>query len=303
MLNKKGVVFIFLLLAAFVFSSLAQQSSPTAANQSVPTSWFSSIKASDGVWIISDHGSDNIYLVEGNDKALLIDTGLGLARLSAFVKTLTTKPLLVVNTHGHPDHAGGDFEFKSVYAHPADFSSIQSFSTKEARQRSAQFMGQGPATPDRVSVDEAASAPQPEMLPVEDGQILDLGGRKLEVIEAPGHTPGEIVLLDAAHTMLFTGDNSNTLVWLFLPNSMPLEVYLQTLKKLQSRSAEFTTIYPGHGQPMPSTSIGEQIACVEGILDGSIKSEKQHFFTGDAMVAKYKTAAVAYNPENLRVKK
>jgi glyoxylase-like metal-dependent hydrolase (beta-lactamase superfamily II) len=74
---------------------------------------------------------------------------LGLARLSAFVKTLTTKPLLVVNTHGHPDHAGGDFEFKSVYAHPADFSSIQSFSTKEARQRSAQFMGQGPATPDR----------------------------------------------------------------------------------------------------------------------------------------------------------
>jgi hydroxyacylglutathione hydrolase len=46
------------------------------------------------------------------------------------------------------------------------------------------------------------------------------------VIEAPGHTPGEIVLLDAAHKMLFTGDNSNLLVWLFLPNSMPLEVYL-----------------------------------------------------------------------------
>ena len=98
-------------------------------------------------------------------------------------------------------------------------------------------------------------------------------------------------------------DNSNLLVWLFLPNSMPLEIYLQTLKKLQSRSAEFRTIYPGHGQPMPSSFIGEQIACVEGILDGSIKGQPQHFFTGDAMVAKYKTAAVAYNPENLRAKK
>ena len=164
-------------------------------------------------------------------------------------------------------------------------------------------MGQGPQTPDRVSADEAASAPQPEMLPVKDGQIFDLDGRKLEVIEAPGHTPGEIVLLDAAHKMLFTGDNSNLLVWLFLPNSLPLEIYLQTLKKLEGRSSEITTIYPGHGKPMPSTFIGEQIACVQGILDGTIKGEPQHFFTGDAMVAKYKTAAVAYNPENLRVKK
>src|SRR5215472_7928636 len=181
MLNKKSILLTFALLAVCAFSSFAQQSSPTAPNQPVPASWFSSTKTGEGLWIISDHGSDNIYLVVGNEKALLIDTGLGLARLSAFVRTLTTKPLIVVNTHGHPDHAGGDFEFKSVYAHPADFSSIQSFSTKEARQRSAQFTGQGPATPDRISVDEAANAPQPEMLPVKDGQIFDLGGRKLEV--------------------------------------------------------------------------------------------------------------------------
>ena len=302
MLKELGLA-LFVLLTASVFTVQAQSSQPTNANQPAPASWFSATKAGEGLWIISDHGSDNIYLVEGKDKALLIDTGLGLARLKAFVRTLTTKPLIVVNTHGHPDHAGGDFEFKQVYAHPADFSSIQSFSTKESRERSAQFMGQGPQTPDRVSVDEAASAPQPEMLPVKDAQIFDLGGRKLEVIEAPGHTPGEIVLLDAAHKMLFTGDNSNLLVWLFLPNSMPLEVYLQTLKKLDGRAGEFTTIYPGHGKPMPSAFIAEQIACVQGILDGTIKGEPQHFFTGDAMVAKYKTSAVAYNPENLRVKK
>jgi hypothetical protein len=70
-----------------------------------------------------------------------------------------------------------------------------------------------------------------------------------------------------------------------------------------ARATEFATIYPGHGQPMPSTFIGEQITCVESILDGTAKSAPQHFFTGDAMVAKYKTAAVAYNPENLRVQK
>src|SRR5580765_436826 len=127
---KELVLVLFALLTACVFTGDVQAQSPqsTNAGQSVPASWFSATKAGEGLWIISDHGSDNIYLVEGNDKAMLIDTGLGVARLSAFVKTLTTKPLIVVNTHGHPDHAGGDFEFKAVYANSADFSSIQSFS-------------------------------------------------------------------------------------------------------------------------------------------------------------------------------
>jgi len=168
MLENKIIFLAFVLLAPCAFTMLAQTQPPQSAgvNQAAPASWFTATKAADGLWIISDHGADNIYLVEGSDKALLIDTGLGVARLSAFIKTLTTKPLMVVNTHGHPDHAGGDFEFKSVYAHPADFSSIQSFSTKEARQRSTQFMAQGPATSDRISAEEAASAPQPDMLSV-----------------------------------------------------------------------------------------------------------------------------------------
>lgn len=279
------------------------QPQPAASAQAKPVSWLKSSKAGEGLWAISDHGADNMYLVEGKDKALLIDTGLGVARLSAFVRTLTTKPVIVVNTHGHPDHAGGNFEFKAVYAHPAEFSAIQDLSTKEARTRTVQNMAKGDLGPDMISVDEAAKAPQSELSPVTDGYVFDLGGRRLEVIESPGHTPGELVLLDAANKALFSGDNSNVLVWLFLPNSTPLEVYLQSLKKLQKRAGEFTTIYPGHGAPLPNTFIGEQIACVEGILDGSAKSAPQHYFAGDAMVAKYRTAAVAYNPENLRAKK
>ena len=297
---KQSLVLLFSFAAAH-FAGLAQ--TQPASTQGKPVSWFSSTKAGEGIWIISDHGSDNMYLVEGKDKALLIDTGLGVGRLNAYVKTLTAKPVLVVNTHGHPDHAGGNFEFKAIYAHPAEFSAIKDFGTKESRTRTVQNMTKGKLGPDMISVEEAARAPQAQLLPVTDGYVFDLGGRRLEVIESPGHTPGEILLLDAANKALFTGDNSNTLVWLFLPNSRPLEVYLESLKKLQKRADEFTTIYPGHGTPLPNTFIGEQIACVESILDGSAKSEPQHTFAGDAMVARYKTAAVAYNPENLRVKK
>jgi glyoxylase-like metal-dependent hydrolase (beta-lactamase superfamily II) len=287
--------FLLLSLAAIPFAGFAQTQAPA--------SWFKASRAAEGVWTISDNGSDNMYLVEGRQKALLIDTGLGVARLSAFVRTLTTKPVTVVNTHGHPDHAGGNFEFKTVYAHPADFAAIRELGSKESRMRTGRNTGKGTPAPDMIPIDEAAAAPQAELLPVKDGYIFDLGGRRLEVIESPGHTPGEIVLLDAANRELFTGDNSNALVWLFLGNSRPLEVYLQSLKKLQGRAGEFTTIYPGHGTPLPGAFIGEQAACVESILDGSAKSEPYHSFAGDAMVAKYKTASVAYDPRNLRAKK
>lgn len=288
---KKRSMMLLVLAAACAFSA-------AAADQ--PASWFTATKAAEGVWTISDNGADNMYLVEGSEKALLIDTGLGTADLKRFVGTLTTKPVVVVNTHGHPDHAGGNFQFAEVYAHPADFDSIRRLGSAESRKQSAGMMARGTPGPDMISPEEAAKAPEAKLVAVKAGYMFDLGGRRLEVIESAGHTPGEIVLLDAANRIIFTGDNSNTLVWLFLANSLPLETYLESLKSLNARVSEFDTIYPGHGTPLPATFISEQVACVEGILDGSIKGEPQKSFAGESLVGRYKSAAVAYSPGNLR---
>jgi glyoxylase-like metal-dependent hydrolase (beta-lactamase superfamily II) len=266
-------------------------------------SWFKARKVTDGVWCIEDHGSDNVYLVEGKEKALLIDTGLGVAKLNDFVKTLTRLPVIVVNTHGHPDHAGGNYQFKSVYAHPLEFAAIRQTSTAESRKRAAENMMRGATAADMVSIEEAVKMPAAELLPLKDGQVFDLGGRKIEVIETPGHTPGEVVLLDSANRIAFTGDNDNALVWLFLPTCRPLEVYLQSLKKLQQRDGEFDTIMPGHGLPLPKSFVGEQVICVERILDGTCKGDPYKSFVGDALVCRYKSASVAFDPNNLRVKK
>jgi hydroxyacylglutathione hydrolase len=265
--------------------------------------WFTARKVAEGVWCIDDHGSDNMYLVEGARQALLIDTGLGVAKLADFVKTLTSLPAVVVNTHGHPDHGGGNFLFPSVHAHPLDFDAIKAVGTKESRQRTLERMMRGAPAPDMISVEEAARMPAAELVPVKDGQVFDLGGRKLEVIEQPGHTPGEIVLLDAANRLLFTGDNDNVLVWLFLPTCRPLEVYLQSLEKLKRRDGEFDTILPGHGTPLPKSFLADQIACVESILDGSCKGEPYQSFAGNGLVCKHGSATVAFDPGNLRVKK
>ncbi len=300
----------FLVSAAHDHTYSSSDKTRTAGNQAISAdksaeaeSWFRAKKAADGVWCIDDHGSDNMYLVEGREKALLIDTGLGVAKLHDFVRRLTSLPLIVVNTHGHPDHAGGNYQFKSVYAHPLEFAAIKQVGTRESRSRMAETMVKGAPATDMVTIEEAVRMPEAELLPVKDGQVFDLGGRKIEVIETPGHTPGEIVLLDPANRILFTGDNNNILVWLFLPTCMPLEVYLQSLRKLQQREGEFDVIMPGHGLPLPKSFVGEQITCVENILNGTCKGEPYKSFAGDSLMCRYKRAMVAFDPNNLRVKK
>ena len=261
------------------------------------SSWFTVTEVGNKVWQIGDHGADNIYLIEGSDSALLIDTGLGAADLASFVKKLTSKPVIVVITHGHPDHAGSDYQFEKVYIHPEDSMAARSFNTAAARAGSSKSMLQGNA-PSQTEIFKGVPF-NTMMVPVHEGYVFNLGNRKIKVIETPGHTPGEICLLDIGNKLLFTGDNSNTLVWLFLQNCKPLHEYLVTLEKLAERLNEFTTIFPGHGGPLPSDFVKDQVACVKGILDKSLERKPYESFAGNAMISTYGKASVAFNPDNL----
>jgi glyoxylase-like metal-dependent hydrolase (beta-lactamase superfamily II) len=259
--------------------------------------WYSSKTVAPGVWQISDHGADNIYLVEGSDKAMLIDNGLGAADLHALIAKLTTKPLVIVITHGHPDHAGSNYQFQEVYIHPADSAAARAFNTLEARSGSSKAMLQGNAPAENELY--RGTIYQTILLPLYDQQVFDLGARKIQVITTPGHTPGEICLLDIENKLLFTGDNSNTLVWLFLQNCLPLSKYLVSLEKLKSRLPEFTTIFPGHGGPMQADFINDQVECVKGILNKTLEAKPYQSFAGEAKISTWNRASVAFNPDNL----
>ena len=267
-----------------------------------PASWFTVKQVAEKVWRIDDHGGGNMYLVEGNDKALLIDAGNGVADLSACVKSITTLPLIVVNTHGHPDHSGGNFQFPVVYAHPSDSASTAFFCNE--KYHSGALKRTKESFPEMASLllSDTGRYATPAYLPIKEGFEFDLGNRTITVIEVPGHTPGSVCLLDAKNKLLFTGDNNNTLVWLFLDGSLPLELYLQTLQYQQKRSEEFTTMFPGHGEPLDKEFIGEQIGCVQNILNGGCTGEPYKTFVDYARVCGYKRAQVAFNPDNLRVK-
>lgn len=283
----KSYLAIFALALTTTVSISCQEVSP----------WFSAKEIFPKVWQISDHGADNMFIVEGSDSAMLIDNGLGSADLVSYIRKITSKPLIVVITHGHPDHAGSDYQFAKVYIHPSDSAAARQYNNPSARARSSSTMtGDNKPSPGEIYNGKIYNT---RVIPISDGKVFDLGGRRIEVIWTPGHTPGEIVLLDISNKLLFSGDNNNSLVWLFLGNCLPLNQYLSSLQKQVARIKDFSTILPGHGDPLPSDFIKDQVACVRGILDGSLERKSYQSFAGNAMIATYGTASVAFNPDNL----
>jgi hydroxyacylglutathione hydrolase len=225
-------------------------------------------------------GGVNMYLVVGRDKALLIDTGNPGNISPADVNAVTQLPLLVVNTHAHPDHSGSNSAFGKVYVHEADLESCRGYS--------------------RGNV---------ELVPIKEGYIFDLGGIKLEVIAVPGHTPGSICLLDAQEKQLFGGDTANTETWAFISN-VPLETYKKSMERLLKWKDQYDLLLPGHNDVLPVSYISELIACAGEILDGKVAQPTQPVqttgrgggITAGSLTHKYGSATIRYNPNNLREK-
>ena len=275
-----------LLSLKLLFTATALITSTAISSCQMVNSNFKVSRHADNVYTILEgdpSNNVNIYVVEGKDSALIIDTGMGSGDIKSYIQTLTKLPLIIVNTHGHSDHTGGNRQFSKVYLHPDDFNMV----------------GLKPRN------DAPAKSRGVTYIPIREGHVFDLGGRKLEVIEVPGHTHGSIVLLDKENKILFAGDNSNSIVWLFLSDCYPLEVYLKSLEKVEKLSGNYNIILPGHNTPLEKTFVSEQIGAVKSILDGTGKSfHYDHPFNrSGALECDYKSAKVAYDPKNLRMKK
>src|SRR3989337_1502948 len=156
--------FIFLSACAGLFAQVQTTS------QAHP--WFQLEKINANVWRIADGDIDNIYLVQGRDSALLIDNGTGAANLRDYLKSITSLPLIVVNTHAHPDHTGSINQFDKIHAHPDDFQMIRFFSTKEMRASLAVTMGLH-RVPDSLKFHINDSSYMPVLAPVSDGYVFD----------------------------------------------------------------------------------------------------------------------------------
>lgn len=263
-------------------------------------------------WCINEYGMDTMFLLEGAHKALLIDTGTGTFHVADLVRQLTDKPLMVVCTHGHADHVGGIGFFDRVYLHEADFEAARTLSleTRKGYVRMMNSMSGGLFSVTQEDVVEFDKIP--ELKPLKEGDIIDLGGRKIVVYETPGHTPGGLSFLDVRERMIFTGDacNSNTLLSStdrVKPRS-GVDTLLATAEKLKSLEPYYDRNYNGHigyaadlnCAPMLESINDDAIYVCKGILSGEIKGEPQQAaFGGNSSFAGYGAFGVRFDPAQI----
>ena len=217
-------------------------------------------------------GKVSLFLLVGSEKALLIDSGYGLLDLPALIREITDKPVILVNTHGHLDHANGSWQFEDVYLRSEDLEVYRKHSAPDFLQNA--FTGKVDAK--RLA---AMTAAGPAMVkPLDDIKEIDLGNRKVQILHMPGHTRGSVCMLDEANQSAFTGDNLNRSIWLSLPESVSVAEYKHVLRSvlpmLQEKDIRWNYAAHWPGKMRLQDDIRRFILCCEAILTGS---KKPHF--------------------------
>ena len=206
------------------------------------------IKINDNTWRIED-GQVRFFLLAGEKKALLIDSGMQVHNAKEIAESLVDLPVELLNTHGDMDHVGSNHEFASFYMNPAEASNY--YNTKKMTGT---------------------------IIPVTDGDIIDLGSRELEIITLPGHTPGSIAVLDKANRVLISGDPIQDGDIYMFGVQREMHAYLLSLEKLEKYKDRFDTIYPSHGTfPVKPELIAALHEGAEKILTGAVNGTDMEF--------------------------
>ena len=245
--------------------------------------FFKARRIYDNVTLITGLGGEQSFLIEGSDKALLIDGLSGVGSLKAFVRELTELPVTLVNTHGHVDHIGADFEYKEVYIAPEDIPLMYAHSDMEMRLGFAKSGAMFAPLPTEPKLSDVTVPGPVKTLPMKDGDIFDLGGVKLDVIAVPGHTRGTVVFLDRDRRIVYSGDacNRNTLV--YGEESASIEEFKESLLHFKEFQPDFDGLWGGHGGAMEQPEIIDSaIALCDEIMAGTDDAVEAVGFTGKA---------------------
>ena len=259
--------------------------------------WFEVYQISDGVTAIYEpHQWQEVisYLIEGEDSALLFDTGNGIGDIKSVVDSLTTKPVMVLNSHSHFDHVGGNYAFDNVLGMDTEFT----HSRKAGRVNSEIALEVSPQAlcrplPDGVSQDNHIGRAYDFSQTINDGHKIELGNRTLEVIQVSGHTPDAIALIDRAGGLMWTGDTFYAgPIWLYAPETNMAE-YRKSLERMIALTKDINWLLPAHNTPWVNANVlpdvlsafdamvagkAEKVSQGEGMVEYRIKDETRFSF-------------------------
>jgi glyoxylase-like metal-dependent hydrolase (beta-lactamase superfamily II) len=239
--------------------------------------WFEVYRIRPGVFAIYEpHQFEEVisYLILGDKKAVLFDTGMGISDIQKTVQGLTSLPVMVINSHTHNDHVGDNWRFRdiNVLAGGVKFSRENAKgSNADARAELAPsaLCGELPA-----GFDAKAYATRPFHIShwLHDGEKIDLGGRVITVVATPGHTPDAVSLLDAGNGLLFTGDTYYPgPIYLYRPET-DLDAYVASMEKLVALAPRVKLVLPSHNVPVADPAeLAKVLDGIKQVRAGKIK--------------------------------
>ncbi|MCQ4332030.1 MBL fold metallo-hydrolase [Natronomonas sp. F2-12] len=236
--------------------------------------WYDVTRLTDRSYRITEAEAYGAFLIEGTERSVLVDAGIGVGDLPDVVSGLVGTPVTLVLSHTHWDHIGAAAGFEDVRVSPAELPAdgrvaIDSLS-EEFTERPAQFterwLDAGNDFPDGVDHDEYAIEPADATALPADGSI-DLGDRTLEVVPLPGHSPGHVGLLDPATATLYGGDVVHREYGLYIHfEDCDLDAYVESLRRLRELrdEAAFETLATSHNEPLS----GGDLSLIDDLLAG-----------------------------------
>lgn len=247
---------------------------------------ISAKKLSDRVYRIVDGTDVCEYLLVGNDRALLIDTGYGISDLRNYVEgTLNGKPYDVICTHGHVDHAGGAAAFDQVYMNHADLNLYTEHGKTAFRK---EVVSQHcPHVMRELSEKDFTPLRSSPFIDLPDGFKFDLGGLVVKMIHVPGHTQGIMVPVALEERTAFFGDACGVGTLLVFPEASTVETYRDSLVRLQAHENEWDKVLRQHGTCESEKKIlGGNIGLCEEILARTDDAVPVRFMDVDCLMAK-----------------
>lgn len=212
-------------------------------------------KIFENTWVVDIGAVCFCYLLVGEEKALVIDTGMGKGNLREFLETITDKPMMVVNTHGHGDHTLWNGVFDEVYMHHNALVDVNYGKNSESKNPMER------------------NVPDYNPIGIDEGYVFKLGGRDIKVFHTPCHSPGDLMFIDTKERLLFTGDNLEVgQVLIFYGNDKiggTVKRHHEILKKMEEHYDEFDFICPAHnGSPLHKSVLKDFIENDERVLSG-----------------------------------
>jgi len=221
----------------------------------VDDDWFEVYRILDGIFAIYEPGQFEeviSFLITGEDMALLFDTGLGIGDIRGVVDELTDLDVTVLNSHTHYDHIGGNYQFETIYAMDTEFTRGRALNGRP-HEAVAEYVGEGwiwMPLPEGFIKDEYHTHPFAISRIIAEGDVIDVGGRRLEILETPGHAPDSICLIDRENRILFTGDTFYLAPLYTHVDGSDYEDYARSAARLAGLAGEIDIAITSHNVPI-----------------------------------------------------